>query len=280
MEIGIFAKTFSQPALEQTLGEVLRHGLRTVQFNMACAGLPSLPDTIEPQLADRIRAAHESRGIRICAVSGTFNMIDPDLDRRRDGLRRLEVLASACARLGTRVITLCTGTRDPLDMWRHHPDNGTFAAWHDLLESLGVALALAERYNLTLAIEPEPANVVDSAPTARRLLDELRAPRLKVVLDAANLIHGRKIAQMPAILDEAFALLGHAIVIAHAKDVVGQGEAMRWAAAGRGLLDYDHYLRLLRRAGFDGPLVLHSLGPDEVAESVRFLERKLAHQSR
>jgi sugar phosphate isomerase/epimerase len=277
MEIGIFAKTFSQPALEQTLGEVLRHGLRTVQFNMACAGLPSLPDTIEPQLADRIRAAHESRGIRICAASGTFNMIDPDLDRRRDGLRRLEVLASACARLGTRVITLCTGTRDPLDMWRHHPDNGTFAAWHDLLESLGVALALAERYDLTLAIEPEPANVVDSAPTARRLLDELRAPRLKVVLDAANLIHGRKIAQMPAILDEAFALLGDAIVIAHAKDVVGQGRAMRWAAAGRGLLDYDYYLRLLRRAGFEGPLVLHSLDPDEVAESVRFLKQKLAY---
>jgi sugar phosphate isomerase/epimerase len=30
-------------------------------------------------------------------------------------------------------------------------------------------------------------------------------------------------------------------------------------AAGTGLLDYDHYLALLRQAGYDGPLILHSL---------------------
>jgi len=74
MEIGIFAKTFSQPALEETLDDVLRQGIRTVQFNMACAGLPSLPAAIEPDLAERIRAAHESRGIRMCAASGTFKL--------------------------------------------------------------------------------------------------------------------------------------------------------------------------------------------------------------
>ena len=31
------------------------------------------------------------------------------------------VLANACGALGTGIITLCTGTRDPDDMWRHHP---------------------------------------------------------------------------------------------------------------------------------------------------------------
>jgi sugar phosphate isomerase/epimerase len=275
MEIGIFAKTFSQPTLEQTLDDVLRHGLRTVQFNMACAGLPSLPATIEPDLAERIRVAHESRGIRMCAVSGTFNMIDPDVRRRHEGLRRLEVLANACARLGTQLITLCTGTRDPLDMWRWHPENATPDAWRDLVVSLEQALAAAERYDMTLAIEPEPANVVDSALAARRMLDELRSPRLKLVIDAANLVHGHTIAEMPAILDEAFALVGDAIVIAHAKDLTGGADApMQWAAAGRGMLDYDHYLSLLRRAGFDGPLVLHGLSPAEVGDSVRFLEQK------
>ncbi len=27
--------------------------------------------------------------------------------------------------MGTSVITLCTGPRDPSEMWRHHPDNHT-----------------------------------------------------------------------------------------------------------------------------------------------------------
>ena len=37
--------------------------------------------------------------------------------------QRLEVLAAACRWLDTRIITLCTGTRDPEDMWKWHPEN-------------------------------------------------------------------------------------------------------------------------------------------------------------
>ena len=79
---------------------------------------------------------------------------------------------------------------------------------------------------------------------------------------------------MRQILDQAFGLLGQEIVIAHAKDLDRDGEAGH-QAAGKGLLDYDHYLRLLRQCGFHGPLVLHSLAESEVDESVRFLRRKL-----
>ena len=83
MRIGIFAKTFDRPSLEQILDAVKAQGLECVQFNMACAGLPSLPDRIEPKLADRIRTEMTRRGITMAAVSGTFNMIHPDLRERR-----------------------------------------------------------------------------------------------------------------------------------------------------------------------------------------------------
>jgi sugar phosphate isomerase/epimerase len=33
------------------------------------------------------------------------------------------------------------------------------------------------------------SNVIDSAQKARRLLDEIRSPRLKITMDAANLFH-------------------------------------------------------------------------------------------
>ena len=51
MRLGIFAKTFARPTLEETLDAVAGHGLACVQFNMACAGLPTLPEEIEPELA-------------------------------------------------------------------------------------------------------------------------------------------------------------------------------------------------------------------------------------
>src|SRR5262249_9779023 len=110
--IGIFAKTFSRPTFEENLDAVRDHGLGVVQYNLSCAGLPSLPDRIDSRLAQQIGAAAASRGITIAAVSGTFNMIDPIRERRDVGMRRLGQLAGACELLGTDIITLCTGTRD------------------------------------------------------------------------------------------------------------------------------------------------------------------------
>ena len=275
MQIGIFAKTFVRPTLAQTLDAIVGHGLHVTQFNLACAGVPSLPAELDPALLAQIGQEFAARQLSMAAVSGTYNMIHPDPRQRREGLRRLEVLAVACRPLGTSIITLCTGTRDPDNMWRYHPDNATPAAWRDLLAALEAAIAIAEAHDVTLAFEPEPANVIDRASQGRRLLDELRSPRLKVVLDAANLFHPDDFPRMSQVLDEAFALLGPDIALAHCKDLSQEGRAGE-VAAGRGYLDYDRYLAHLRAAGYGGPLILHGLAESEVAGSVAFLQGKLA----
>jgi len=252
------------------------HDLRETQFNMSVAGLPSMPDEIEPVLAARVRESAAKRNITVAAVSGTFNMAHPDEEVRRDGLRRLGVLAGACQRLGTSVITLCTGTRDRKDMWRRHPDNGTQEAWRDLLVTMQEALTTAEESGITLAFEPEINNVVDSAAKGRRLLDEMRSPRLKVIMDAANLFDAedpaRRLSRSEEVLGEAFGLLGKDLLLAHAKDLERSGEVV---AAGKGYLDYDLYLRHLSEAGYDGPLIMHGLAEEEVAGSLAFLREKL-----
>jgi sugar phosphate isomerase/epimerase len=276
--IGIFAKTFPRPTPEENLDAVRSHGLGVVQYNLACAGLPSLPDRIEPHLAQRIAAAAASRRITLAAVSGTFNMIDPVRQRRAAGLRRLGQLAGACALLGTKIITLCTGTRDPDDMWRGHPANGRPDAWADLLAAMERALVLAEEHDLWLAVEPETANVVDSPAKARQLLDELRSPRLKIILDPANLFHVGDLPRQRAILDAAFDLLGPDIVLAHAKDVRVVAGTVHHVAAGTGLLDYPHYLALLRHVPV--PLIVHGLAEAEVARALAFLRGALAAAQR
>jgi sugar phosphate isomerase/epimerase len=273
MELGIFAKTFVRPSLGDTLDAVEAHGLTCIQFNMACVGLPPLPDAIEPAITDRITRALSVRKLRMAAVSGTFNMIHPDKARRLDNLARLEVLASACRPMGTSIITLCTGTRDPDDMWRRHPDNDKRAAWHDLVESLDYALKIAEEHDVILAFEPERANVIDTTAKARRLLDEVGSPRLKVVLDPINLLSRDDLPRMRSIVEEACAALGDDIVIAHAKDKEFQQKDAP-VATGRGVLDFDLFLRRLRRHAPEVPLILHGIEESQVAESVAFLRRK------
>ena len=270
MRIGIMARTFARSTLEDTLDAVIQHGIHCVQFGLSCAGLPELPERIDPELCDLIRREMGAREITMAAISGTFNMIHPDVAARQDGLRRLDRLAAACGRLGTSVITLCTGTRDPEYMWRRHPQNDSTEAWADLLVSMSQALRSAEDYGVTLAFETEVSNVVDSACKGRRLLDEMQSPYLKVVMDGANMFHSGELPRMREILDEAFDLLGRDVVIAHAKDLDRDGEAGQ-IAAGKGLLDYDGYLSLLAALGGDLPLILHGLSEEEVDDCVGFL---------
>lgn len=123
MELGIFAKTFSRPTLEETLDAVVSHGLTQIQFNMSCMGLATLPDKLDEGSCVWIAQTLHERGLSMAAISGTFNMVDPNASRLEHNLRRLEVLAEACRWLDTRVITLCTGSLDPHDMWKWHPEN-------------------------------------------------------------------------------------------------------------------------------------------------------------
>jgi sugar phosphate isomerase/epimerase len=274
--IGILlATTFTTGTLEARLDAAKACGLACVQMSMRCADLPEMPDQIPAELPGRMRREAAARGIAIASVTGTFNMCHPDAEHRRTGLRRLRVLAEACPGMGTSAIHLCTGTRDPNSMWRHHPDNGSPEAWRDMAACVREATDIAREANMVLAFEPEISNVVDSARKARRLLDEIGSPHLKVTIDPANLFPAGQLPRMKEILDEAFALVGKDMVLAHAKDLDRDGEAGH-KPAGQGMLDYDRYLALLRKFNFKGPLLLHGLSAAQVPDCMAFLRARMA----
>lgn len=276
MRIGILSKVFARPTLEQVFDAVAGTGLECVQFNLESAGLAPMPDEVSPELANRIRIAADERGIGIASVQATFNMSHPDADFRREGLRRLKSIASVCGHLGTSVIAICIGTRNRENMWGHHPDNGTPEAWSDMTGCVREAVEVAQQAGVTLALEPEVTNIVDSAKKARRLLDEIGSPRLKITMDGANLFHAGELPRMAEVLNHAFELVGRDIILAHAKDLSADGEAGH-EAAGHGLLDYDRYLALLHAQGYCGPLLLHGLAESLVPGCLAFLRGKLQH---
>ena len=107
MTPGIFAKTFNRESAGEALTAARNAGFRTVQFNMACTGLPSMPDQLPASVLEAVREAIRKTPMPVAGLSGTFNMIHPDPAVRRTGLQRLEVLAAACPHLGA---DLATGT--------------------------------------------------------------------------------------------------------------------------------------------------------------------------
>ncbi len=306
MELGIFAKTFRRPTLEESLDAVAGHGLNAIQFNFSVAGLPTLPDRIDERLCAGISTACRERGLTLAALSGTFNMIGADESRHDPArmvarlmssggpstmhmdaervlsdvlagdlmLERLGRMAAACRHLDTRIITLCTGTCDPDDMWKWHPDNVRRGVWKILVAAMKQVARIADRHELTMAIEPEPGNVINTTAKARMLLDEIGSPWIKIVIDPANLFHPGDLPRMREFLDEAFEWLGPDICLAHAKELSAQGQA-GGLPPGRGAVDWDHYLGWLVRIEYQGPLIIHGLPENEVAEAVDFLRSRM-----
>jgi sugar phosphate isomerase/epimerase len=116
------------------------------------------------------------------------------------------------------------------------------------------------------------ANVVSSAAKAKQLLGDMKSPHLRIVLDPANLFEIATQGEQRRTISYAIELLAGHIVIAHAKDRASDGA---FVAAGKGMLDYPHFLGQLRKSGFAGPLVTHGLTAAEAPEVAAFLRHQL-----
>ena len=270
MEIGIFAYTFVRPSVHEVFDAIQAHGLTHTEWNYRAVNMQEVPATVDLDFAEKVRRAATERNMIVDSVAGYINMVHPDPERRREAMQRLCGLIRATSSFGANRVALCTGTRDPDNMWRWHPANDDAETWQDLCDSMGEALQVAEENEITLVFEPEVNNVVHSAKKARQLLDEMASPWLKVVFDGANIYHKGELARQREILSAAVDLLGDDIVLAHAKDITEDGDAGH-APAGHGKLDYAHYIGELRRVGYDGTILLHGLEEADVAGCVRFL---------
>jgi sugar phosphate isomerase/epimerase len=250
----IFSRTYAARDPETVLQALRADGFTGAQMNLSSFGMESLPDALDEGSLAAGRAASERLGVAMAALSGTYNMAHPDQGARLAMRPRFCNVLDAARAIGAPIVTLCTGSRDPGNMWAEHPENSSPAAWADLREELDWALAEAASRGLVLAVEPEPSNVVRDTRVARKLLDKVRAANLKIILDATNLIGTAGLSRQAAIVAEAVDMLGPDVALAHAKDIDATGKVV---APGDGAIDLPAFVRALAGAGFDGALIAH-----------------------
>lgn len=267
MLLGTMARTYRRSSLEAIVDQACADGMKAMQLNLANAGLESLPASLDEPVARRIGDVFRDRGLHLAAVGGTFNAVHPAKEERSEGVRRVGLIARQAQAFGADTLTLCTGTRNPDYMWGFHPDNSRPDAWTDMIDTFKRLIDVTEGSGVMLVFEPEVVNVVDTSEKARRLLDEVASPRLKVLIDPANLINHENIGDTTSVIENAFRLLAADIHMAHAKDIVPAepgADHPRRVAPGTGRIDWPCYLRLLVENGFTGSLIMHDLDEEEV----------------
>jgi len=222
--LGIFARTFRRETPQEVATAVAKAGYPLAHWNFAAIGRSTLGGDVDEAQVAAVRPAFHGAGVGIPSVSATFNLIHPDSDLRAAQTAQAVRLIGLVPELGADVVTLCSGTRDPDNMWRAHPGNLANDAWTDLRRTLDDLLEAAGDAGVRLGIEPEPGNVIRDARRAAQLLGELGddAP-IGIVLDPANLLAPETVPRQSEILAEAVDLLGTSVISVQAKDVVASG---------------------------------------------------------
>jgi sugar phosphate isomerase/epimerase len=270
MYTAIFSRTYAMKNVAEVIGAAAMDGYQGIQANLSSAGLASLPDTVPPGVAAQFGQEARARGIRLASLSGTYNMAHPDAKVREAARAGFQNVVGAAREMGAPIVSLCTGSRDPHDLWKFHPENDSVDAWKDLCSELEFALRVAQEAGIRLAIEPEPANVIRDAVAAKRILNEMASSHLGILLDAANLLTPETLSRQHEVIEEATGLLGDALLLAHAKDIDASG---RVVAPGEGEVNLMAFAKALRRVGYDGALVAHGFAAEKAGVAAKVLQR-------
>ena len=275
MKTGAFSPEIPAGSAAELFRKAKGYGFDLMQFDYASVDKEEMPAIIPDSLNKEIAEEAARNGIEIVAVNGTFNMAHPDHAVRQDGVVRFEKIAASCKTLGCKLVTICTGSRNRESMWFPHPGNDTQEAWKDMAATAEQLVVIADKYNIDLGIETEASNVVNTPLKAKKLIEDLKSPRLKIILDAANLFREgmAKRENVQRVIAEAFELLSPWIVLAHGKDVK-EGEGIDFTGAGKGIVDFDFFLKELEKIGYKGGMILHGIKEEkDIPSCVEFFQR-------
>ena len=260
-EFGAFARMWKRDSAGEIAAAMHAEALTTAQWNFSALGQPTVSGDRTRSRYVEVRDAMAASGLSVWGLSCTFNLLDPDPERREALIRAAVRMIAQAPELGATAVTICTGSRAP-DGWTYHPDNASPAAWRAMRAGLEPLLDAASEAGILIGVEPERGCVVSDTAACARLLDEAGpgAP-LGVVLDAWNLVAGQPQRRAAEVLNEAFAALGPATACLQAKDPLGR----EWAGP---KVDYAQVAGLHAAHAPGAPVILQDVAEADVGETL------------
>ena len=221
-------------------------------------------------------AAHTKRvfaqnGLDVAVLGCYLNLAHPDPAKLRDIQSRYYGHLRVAALLGAGVVGTETGAPNPeykMDAATH-----TDEALDAFIRGLAPVVERAERWGVSLAIEPVWKHIVCDADRAVRVLDAIRSPNLRIILDPVNLLYAGSADQREKVIGDAIEKLGNRVAVVHLKDFVRDGDELRAVAAGTGEMDYTQILRFMKRRKPYIQATLENTTNDNAVRAREFLQR-------
>lgn len=125
-------------------------------------------------------------------------------------------------------------------------ENFTEEAYLAARNSIIEMVQTAEELSVTVGIEPGLNHPLYTSQLAKRLVDEIRSPNLRIIFDPANLMRPDNYLQAERVIAEALDELHDVIEVVHLKDFQVQDGKIKIVPVGTGRMDYTEVLRFLK----------------------------------
>jgi len=271
--IGISTLGFPKYTNAQLAEELAGRGIRMVQLFLSQSdsrywkynGRSDLSD-LTTSRCEAIARAYRSAGVAIHSMGVYTNLIHGDPAERRVCLAYFENMMKVGSVMGIRMFITEAGHWEPEKPTPGLPYHFREAVWQQMLATGKQLADMAERHDATVLMEPSFASLFASAKRTRLFLQEVNSPRIRALLDPANLLEVDD-------LEEMFDQLTPWIDCIHAKDRklhVDQG-----VAAGQGDLDYRKFVSLALKRTPKAPLILEYVGPEDYQQALQHLQKAL-----
>lgn len=218
---------------------------------------------LTPARCREIAAIYRDAGLTIHSLGVYTNLIHPDPAERKANLDYFEAMMNVGGHMGVNTfITEAGHYRDPKkpEPAIAHPFQDE--VWTQMLATGRQLAALAEKHQAKVLFEAFYRGFLASAKRLRMFLEEVQSPRVRALLDPANLIEVND-------LEEMFHQLTPWIDCLHAKDRKVHVE--RGVPAGQGSLDYVKLVTLTAQHTPAAPLILEYVGPNDYRAALSHL---------
>jgi sugar phosphate isomerase/epimerase len=228
-EFGFRTWTFRGRTAEEVASELARLGFDCLEL---CLEPPDVrPEHLDETRCHDLRHTFERLGIGLASVSYHADREPPE-----QRLVNQERAVWAARWLGADILVI--NPERAVDQERQ---------WEEHIVHLQELCRLADRADVTLAMEPEPLLVVGSSQDMVDMMQAVGSPRLKVNLDIG---HAQVTDDDPA---ESIRQLGSAIAHLHLEDI--RDRVHRHLPFGEGNIDFAAIRRGLDDIGYAGPYV-------------------------
>lgn len=213
-----------------------------------------------------IASAYRDAGIAIHSIGVYTNLIHPDPAERAANLAYFEDMMKVGAAMGVRTFVTESGHYEPEGPATRIPYHFEEKVWYQMVETCKKLAQLAGKYDATVLLEGYFGSFFASAKRLRAFVEAVDSPRVRVLLDPANLLELND-------LDEMFMQLSPYIDCIHAKDRKLHVEA--GVAAGQGDIDYAQLVALAAEHAPHAPLILEYVNPESYKQALTYLQKHL-----